>query len=417
MAMPDRYDEKGLPKPKPGEKNLYEHARSKAAKKAAKPSPAVPAPSTGVDMGQVQPDMIALDDPMSASLPIPSGMSSMPAPYAGPGSFDKRGQKVEQGMGRDASRTAYKTTGEYYSQLDTVLGSPLMQKLSAGVKNLEGLRDQYLQHAPVQADLSPLMGLADFVANGKGNALRSYKRPDDYNDLVSKLAGLMQQEQGAAYNQANLAMNQVPLKAGDDSASTKAGVSQERGQGYQVPRPPNPNAGMQNPLNQALAIQRAFQGLGPYKVAEATRQSALGMLEIMKNPSWAADDALRGQLLQSLKIAPISEKEMTEFGRGSPDYANRIKNAISRATSGRSLSPQDYKIIEDLAHKRLDYATREMQAIQDKFVSGLGPYAPAFSNEGIRGLTEPTITPDASGVGNKDQKEPQSDFDKIWGSK
>lgn len=400
-----------------GPPNPYAASRVKAKAKASKPTPAQPAGESIAAPGETQPNMIVMDDPFSASLPIPSGIQSMPMPYSGPGSFDKRGQKVSQDAARQAQRHVYKTPDEYYSQLGTVMGSPLMQKLSSGVKNLEGLREQFLQHAPVQADLSPLMGLADFVANGKGNALRSYKRPDDYNDLVAKLAGLMQQEQSAAYNQANLAMNQVPLKSGDDTASVKAGVDQERGQGYQVPRPPNPNAGMQNPLNQALGIQRAFQSLGPYKNAEATRQSALGMLEIIKNPSWAADDALRGQLLQSLKIAPISEKEMTEFGRGSPDYGNRVRNAISRATVGRSLSPQDYKIIEDLAHKRLEYATKEMQAIQDKFVSGLGPYAPAFSNEGIRGLTEPTITPDANGVGNKDQKEPQSDFDKIWGSK
>lgn len=391
-------------------KKLAESLYAKVQGKASKPTPAQPAGESIAAPGETQP--FVLDDPFAASVAVPSGLSSMPVAYMGPGAFDKRSAKMDQAAGREAQRHVYKTPDEYYSQLGTVMGSPLMQKLSSGVKNLEGLREQFLQHAPVQADLSPLMGLADFVANGKGNALRSYKRPDDYNDLVAKLAGLMQQEQSAAYNQANLAMNQVPLKSGDDTASVKAGVDQERGQGYQVPRPPNPNAGMQNPLNQALAIQRAFQGLGPYKAAESTRQSAIGMLEVMKNPSWAADDALRGQMLQALKIAPISEKEMAEFGRGSPDYMNKVQNAISRATTGRSLSPQDYKIIEDLAHRRLEYATKELQAVQDKFVNSLGPYAPAFSNEGIRGLTEPTMTPDASGVGKRDAG--QSDSDKKF---
>ena len=251
--------------------------KGKAAPKAQKPSPAHPVPAEVAPIGQTQPNMLVMDDPFAASLPIPSGMQSMPVPYSGPGSFDNRGQKVSQDAARQAQRHVYKTPDEYYSQLGTVMGSPLMQKLSQGVKGLEGLRDQYLQHAPVQADLSPLMGLADFVAQGKGNALRSYKRPDDYNDLVGKLAGLMQQEQGAAYNQANLAMNQVPLKAGDDTASVKAGMDEDRSQGFAIPRPAS-NLGGQIVSAERWYTDKTQKNLQDFAVAQdqlAALQSAL----------------------------------------------------------------------------------------------------------------------------------------------
>lgn len=250
-----------------GPPNPYAASRVKAKAKASKPTPAQPAGESIAAPGETQPNMLVMDDPFAAGLPIPSGMQSMPMPYVGPGSFDKRGQKVSQDAARQAQRHVYKTPDEYYSQLGTVMGSPLMQKLSQGVKGLEGLRDQYLQHAPVQADLSPLMGLADFVANGKGNALRSYKRPDDYNDLVAKLAGLMQQEQSAAYNQANLAMNQVPFKSGEDTASVKAGVDQERGQGYQVPKPSMPFGGPQIVAAERWYTDKTQKNLQDFSVA------------------------------------------------------------------------------------------------------------------------------------------------------
>lgn len=279
---PDRLEEM---KKRPELKSSpYAAARVKAKEKAAKPTPAQPAGESIAAPGETQPNLI-LEDPFSASMPIPSGIQSMPVAYMGPGAFDKRSAKMDQAAGREAQRHVYKTPDEYYSQLGTVMGSPLMQKLSSGVKNLEGLREQFLQHAPVQADLSPLMGLADFVAQGKGNALRSYKRPDDYNDLVSKLAGLMGSEQGAAYNQANLAMNQVPLKAGDDSASTKAGVSQDRDQGYQVPRPAS--MGMMSPGAMLNAekwytdkTQKNLQEFATYRDQLDALESALGRGDI-----------------------------------------------------------------------------------------------------------------------------------------
>lgn len=394
-----------------GPPNPYNAARSKAKKKAP-PKADVPAPSAGVDAGQVQPNMLLMDDPFSSAIAVPSGMQSMPAPYSGPGSFDKRGQKVEQGMGRDASRTAYKTPGEYYSQLDTVLGSPLMQKLSGGVKNLEALRDQYLQHAPVQADLSPLMGLADFVAQGKGNALRSYNKPDNYNDLVAKLAGLMGQEQSAAYNQAQLAMNQVPLKAGEDQASVKAGVGESRDQGFQVPRPASMGAGMQNPLNQALALQRAFQNLRPYKEAEGVMAESQVMINTLKKPNWVADKELRGQMLQAMKLSPISEKEMAQFGSGSPDLFNKVRNYLTTGFEGRSLSPQDYKALEEFARAKFDYANKKMQAVQDRFANNMAPYAPAFAVEGIRGVTDPAVPPPTE-TAPEQQNESDKKFDLI----
>lgn len=246
-----------------GPPNPYNAARAKAKKKAP-PKADVPAPSTGVDAGQVQPNMLIMDDPFSASLPIPSSMQSMPASYFGPGAFDKREAKTSQDAARQAQRHVYKTPSEYYSQLETVMGSPLMQRLSQGINDMGALRKNFLEHAPIQADLSPLMAMADFVAQGKGNALQAYKRPD--NDIVAKLAGLMGNEQSAAFNQANLAMNQVPLRAGDDTASVKAGVDEGRGTGFQVPRPPS-NVGTQIVAAERWYTDKTQKNLQDFSIA------------------------------------------------------------------------------------------------------------------------------------------------------
>lgn len=410
--------------PSPGKVSAYAVAREKSKKKEAKKAAAkaaVPAPETvtGPNPGETQPSLM-MDDPfLQPGLSTPAGITAPMNAYGRPGSFDKRGAKMGQAQGREKSLAVYKTPGEYYSQLDTVLGSPVMKNLSEGLERYKGLREDFLKNAPAQTDLSSLMGLADFISRKPGKALASYKRPDDYNDLVSKLAGLMGQEQSAAYNQAQLAMNQVPLKAGEEGASMKTEVGQEADRGFSVPRPASRGAGMMNPLNQALAIQRSFQGLRPYKEAEEMLSSAQGMIQTLAKPNWVADKELRGQMLQAMQLSPISEKEMKEFGSGDPSLLNRIRNMVGTGLKGRSLNPQDYKALEAFARAKADYAQKKMGMVQDQFVSGLGPYAPAFSSEGIRGLTQPAIPPSVGGQGDQgDQVE--SDQMKllreVWGN-
>lgn len=401
----------------PPNPNAYASARKKSSTRAAAKA-ATPAPElvTGAGPGQSQPTF-ALEDPfLQAGLEVPAGITAPISTYGAPGSFDKRGAKAGRAQARDKSLTVYKTPDEYYGQLETVMGSPVMKNLAEGLEQYKALHENFLKNAPAQTDLSSLMGLADFISRKPGNALRSYQKPDDYNDLVGKLAGLMGQRQSAAYNQAQLAMNQVPLKAGEESASTKAQVSEQADRGFAVPKPPSMGAGMMNPLNQALAIQRSFQGLRPYKEAEQMLTDAQGIMQTVKNPNWLADNNLRGQMLQAMKLSPISEKEMAQFGTGDPSLFNHIRNMTTKIGTGRSLSPQDYKAIEAFARAKAEYAQKKMGIIQDQFVTGLGPYAPAFSNEGIRGLTQPTIPPDVNG-GPKEETEDDKAFKAIMGIK
>lgn len=379
----------------PAPKNVYSSARSRPKAKPAARSAAVPAPNPAPAQPSFPEATISLDPFDQSQLGMPAELIGLAPMGRGPGAQDIRATKFAQDQSRGKSLNVYQDAGEYEKHLETVMGSGLMKDLAAGAERFKGLREDFLRNAPQQTDLSPTMALADYLAKSKGTASAGYKRPGSYEDMVKQLGNLMGDEQGARQNVAQLAFQQSGgLKSGEEQAQFKTGVDRERQQGYKTPQPRSQFPGGGNPLNQALAIQRAFQGLPPYKEAEGVLANAQSMLKALQNPSWISDQALRGQVLQGMKLSPISEKELAEFGRGSPELINRIKNMFTTVSSGRTLSPQDYKALEEFALRSSEYATHKMDIVQSKFAEGLGPYAIGVGgSSGIKGITNPSISP------------------------
>lgn len=385
-----------MPKPKVKKASPYA-----AAKAAAAPKP---------DPGQVQPNFAAVPtismDPFDQpELSAPVALTGAAPIGRGPGAQDLLTNKFSKDRARQKQVNVYQDPEEYRQHLETVMSSPLMKELAQGADRFKQLREDYLKNAPQQTDLSPVMAFADYLAKGKGNAMAGYKRPAGYEETVSRLGDLSSAEQKARQMEAQLAYEQAGgLKKGEDQAQVKEGIDKGRVQGY---KQPNPMAGMNNPLNQALAIQRAFQSLPTYKDAEKEVTSAQAMRDIMSNPSWVSDFALRGQMLQSMKIAPISEKEMAEFGMGSPDLFNKIHNIVKGLSAGRTLSPLDYKAIEEFAAQREAYGRKKMEAVQSSFAQGISPYSPLINERGIHGITNPAVPPQVSqqpGAESEDDK-------------
>jgi hypothetical protein len=403
--MPDRLDELKNPKRKPA-----------PAKKPKNPYSlkAVPVPAPVPQPGQVQPDFSEVSlDPFDQAPPSTPLSLLAPAPAArGPGAQDLRTDKMSRDYARGKTLNVYQEPAEYNMHLRTVMDAPLMQELAAGADRFKGLREDFLKNAQNQTDLSSAMAFADFLSKGKGNALAGYKRPPTYEDLVGQLGSLIGEEQKSRQNIAQLAQSQAGgLKKGQEEAQVKTGVDADRAQGFRTPTPRSAFPGG-NPLNQALGIQRAFQSLPPYKDAEKEISSAQLIREIAKNPNWVSDFNLRGQMLQAMKLSPISEKEMAAFGMGSPDLFNKVRNMISQASNGRTLSAQDYKALDEFASRREEYGRRKMEDIQSSFASGLSPYSPMIGQEGIMGITRPSI-PQVAPPAVEQESESDRKFNKL----
>lgn len=424
---PDRFIEKKAREESYGPPNPYtslqkrQEAAKAAAPKSAPAKKSLPAKrAASIALAAPPPVEVAPIslDPMDALPPaMPAALRGMPALKTGPGAQDMRSDKYGQDHQRGKSLNVYQDPSEYFNHLNTVMQAPLMQDLARGAEGYKDLRTDFLKNAPIQADLSSVMGFADYMADGKGTARASYQKPGSYNDMVGKLASLMGEEQGARQQMAQLAFQQAgPLKKGQEEAQVRTQSETGREQGYRTPQPRSASSGGGNPLNQALAIQRAFQGLPPYKEAEKEIQIGQSMREIVRNPNWLSDFSLRGQMIQAMKIAPVSELEMKQFGMGSPDLFNKIRNMVGSVSSGRTLSPQDYKALEEFAAKREQYGRKKMEMIQTKFAEGLGPYSVNIPESGIMGITNPSISPNVGGGQDPAESEDMKSFDKKMNS-
>ncbi len=233
--------------------------------------------------------------------------------------------------GRGKNLNVYQEAPEYQQHLNTVMESPQMQGLSQGVEQMKQLRGDFLRNMPQQTDLSPVMALADFLSKGKGNAQAAYKRPSSYEDVTSRISGLLGEEQKARQQTAQLAYEQAGgLKKGTEEAQIKTGMDTGRDQGYKIPQPHQ--AAIMVPFNQGQAIGNTYEKVA--KDANDAIRTALETRKKLENPGWYTSNALKGSIVQSIGVNRITQNELFLLGGGSQDFLSQVDRAFQKASSG-----------------------------------------------------------------------------------
>lgn len=368
-------------------KGAQRSGKKSSAKKALPPAEDVL--SLAVPM-EASPLDITVPDPMALQPRLaPGALPGISSRGARPGDYRGSGLELSQGLKSGKSEKLFMNPEEYNALVATAMGTQPSLDIQRGISDQEALYKSFLENAPKTVDLTPLMAWADSLTGSK--YAQSYKAPPGYEEQAAILSGMQGKTQSARERLAQLIAQETGgLRKGEQEQGYSAQLGEEQKAGYQVPRPPSTMLGG-NPFTQATGALRSFQALPTYKDAQQQLASAISMKELLAHPSWSSDFSIRGQTLQAMRLSPISEKEMAEFGRANPSLANRVRTLFSEKITGRSLSERDYYDLKKFADFREQYSSSRMRDIQQEFVTGFSPYTPAISKEGLEGITESAI--------------------------
>lgn len=371
---------------RPPGQNPYSAARAKRAAPAGAVVPAQP------DMGQVQPDFanpsLSLEtmNPQDPSMPSP--LIGMPSMHPGqPGSEDLRTDKYNRDLQRGKTANVYQDPHSYDTHQNTVMNSPLMKKMAEGLDQERQLREQYLQNAANQEDLSPTMALADFLAKGKGTAQAGYRRPMNYDETVANIRGMLEGEQKSRGTMAQMALEQTGgLKSGQEEAQAKTSADLGREQGYKIPHPMM--GGLMMPFNQANQFSKNYEANPGVKEINDEIANANKMEQLLANPNWYTNRALAGSAVKQMGFNKMTQAEFFTLGGGSQDLWNRASNLVRTGYNGQTLSPSDIQTIQDFSTIRKRAALAKREQIHQSYQQGLGSAmmnpgaAPGLMNQG-----------------------------------
>ncbi len=388
-----------------------------AARAPASFGPAIEAPPASADQGapisQSQPNFAAAPtismDPMQAAAPeAPLSLATPPRPnYTGDRSKvvglneDMRGTKFGQDLSRDKQLNVYQDPAAYEAHMATVMGSPVMRGLTEGADRMAQLRADYLKNAPFQADLSPVMALADYIAKGKGTAQAGYKRPMSYDDMTANISSLLSQENAARAAEARLAAEQAgPLKSGVESAATKTGLQQEAQQGTK--EEPSHIPFMQ-PLTQGQTFLKGYEAVPGVKDANDAVTNMNRLQILLAKPNWYTDNIMKSEVLQGMHVNRVTQNELTTYGNGSQGLWNRGQVAMAKLEAGRSFSTSDIHDIKEF----VDASTRAAIAIRDlkhkEYNDAMGPLTTLGPKTTEALLNTGEVHPTAPPAGNSEK--------------
>ncbi len=254
------------------------------------------------------------------------------------------------------------------------MNSPLMKGLQEGADRSNELLKAYLENAPVATDLSPVMALADYMAKGKGTAASGYHRPQNFNEMVQNISGLMEANQKNRMGIAQLTGEQTGgLKSGAETAGTKSELSQEAQQGSKEAPAHVP---MINPFTMAQSYGKDYAANPTVKEANDEVKAANETQQLLNTPNWLTNAGLKGMIIKGMGVNRITENEIKIYGGGSPDLWNRATIAIDRLTTGQTLSQSDLHTIQEFNTARLRAALGKRDEINKSFQQGLGQFTP-----------------------------------------
>ncbi len=387
---------------RPPGQNPYSIARTRSAP----PQAAVPVQAQPT-MGTMQPEF---SQPQISSDPFEQGPPSLPMDLSRPmrevglrpGAEDMRTNKYSQDYSRGKNLNVYQDPTEYEQHLNTVMQSPLMQKLAESADQYKQLRSDFLKTAPQQSDLSPTMALADYLAKGKGTAQAGYKRPASYEDAVGHISELLGQENKARQMQAQLAYEQAGgLKKGAEEATNKTGADVMGQKGYKIPQPHM--AGMMIPFNQANQFAKNYESNPGVKEVNDEIANANKMEQLLKNPNWYTNRALAGAAVKGMGFNKMTQAEFFTLGGGSQDLWNKASNMVRTGYNGETLSPSDIQTIQDFNVIRKRAALAKREQIHGSYNQGLGSmlFDPSRAN-GLMGQGD--VQPDNAGAATADER-------------
>lgn len=369
----------------------------------AKSTPAEPVPNPAPVPGLEQPS-VAMDPFLAPRPQAAAGLTESPG--RGPGAQDLLTNKFSDELARGKTLNVYQDPLEYNTHLNTVMGTKPMQDFAAALERHKQFREDFLKTVPNQADLSPVMALADYIAKGKGTAQRGYTKPASYEDLVGQINGLLGAEQRGRTAFVQAGFEQAGgLKSGSEEAQTKTGAQSGRTQGYKQPSPRS-----QNPSTLVDSFYRGFQNTPIVKESINGISAAKAVQANISKKNWLGDEAARAEILKAMKLYPVSDRDAARV-TGSPDFFSRAQRTIDRLANGRSLTSEDQRTIQQFAEYAEKRAFTELNEAKHKYIEGVGPSHGLDYNSAARILDAQIPSPTA-----EPEKKPQgaSSFERLF---
>lgn len=407
---PDRFVEEQAIKasaPKvaaPRKVSPYTRARGAASAGIVSPRLGDPVPDPSIGLSETQPSF----PPEMAVLPPMPNNPEISAPVIYPGSDmwgmeDKRKLDQAQTTGSQIQKDVYQNPEDFLRHQGEVMASPAIAGLMQGANSEQELAKNFLEAYPKGVtDESSVMGLADYLAKGRGNALASYRKPMSYADITNTVSGLLSKAQMARQQAAQLGMMEAgPLKSGTMGVNQKQEEAASRGTGYQVPHPP-----IMNPFQILQGVGHSYESNPQVKAINDEVKAANDAVIALQNPSWLSDTTLRGRIIQSMGVNRITETELTTLGGGSPGLMNQANLALAKLTSGHTLSVSDRHTIEEYSNARLRAALALRDQVHQHFQNTYGGFLPESSIGSVtsQGDIQPIAKPQAADQSDKNAK-------------
>lgn len=262
---------------------------------------------------------------------------------------------------------------ESLAQYEAAMRAPHVQEQMQG---LDQMRDMILSmpQAQAQLDISPVLALVDSQTGSK--LLQGYKRPEDPSSQGKRILDYMMKLQDDR--------NAISQRVAEAVKSRKSGTSALT-QLFDYKQAEEFAKKLEDA--RVLDAKKAGRGGDPsvrisrfgkdfdaiIKPHRETVESANRMELLVQKPNWLTDRSLQAALLQSAKLAPISNYELGMF-QGNPGVVERFSAMLTRLEGGGAFLPEDRDLVASLARELSAYARKNVEEQTKEFISGNAPF-------------------------------------------
>lgn len=327
----------------------------------------------------------------------------MPVVGGAPGDFGKNEltAAIEKKLGR--TENLYMTPEQNTALWEAAGEVPEVQSQKNLLRARAELAKDTLAATPTdQMDYTPLLALADTWAKGKSNLASSYRRPAGTQDkakMMLDFADKQSDDQQRLYE--SMAKNVALMKSGTTTEGSIDKLGELLSQGRNVPKPSTGGGRGRSDLL-ADRFLRGYRSLPNVQDAQKGLTAANEVAGFLANPNWLTDAAAKGNILQAMRMYPISDRDAALVG-GSGDVASRANRLTERLLEGGSFTEEDRGTIMDYAKVLQRSKAAVLKQTADEYVGGLGPEFGYDSGKGqailapsIPKVTDPQIKTEPS---------------------
>lgn len=331
--------------------------------------------ATPVMMEEVTPNPMAME-PGAVPQPLPgnklqaSQLEKVAA--SAPGEFGKNEltSAFEKKLGK--TENVYMTPEQNTALYEAAGELPEIQAQKASLQARGELARSAFTN-PTQVDYTPLLSLIDTWSGGKSKLAGAYKRPttpQEQSKMLLDYADKQSDDQQKLFE--SMSKNVALMKSGTATEQYIDKLGESLGMGRTVPKASGGGKGGGRPDLLADRYLRGYRSLPNVQDAQKGLTAANEVAGFLANPNWLTDAAAKGNILQAMRMYPISDRDAALVG-GSGDVASRVDRLAEKLMQGGSFTEEDRSTILQYANVLQKSKALTLKQTADDYVKGLAP--------------------------------------------